>query len=405
MAKNLQEAAAAGELARVKELLTDRSTKINATVSKAGTSFTALHLAVQKGHLDIVKILLEAGSDVNKSVEKKGKKKTTAVLMAVKKGYIDIVKVLIDAGANLTMVDSKGNTPLDLALVESKPTYLDMATMIIDKIPKDVKADSARYIRKSIYHANLPAFQLLLAKGLKFDGLDSVQLWRLVIKKGHLELLKLLIECGLKIDEKKKRTQTTALHFASKKGTTEIVRYLLESTSLINCINDPTLSRGLTPLHYAAEKGMAEIAELLLERGADVNKVALQNDKATPLHFASEKGYPDVVQILLKHKASVDAVNGKYLTSLHLASKGGYSEIVRLLLDNGADLTLKSGCTAREMAMTDEVVEIIKEYQSRLAETSSEARKDLEISALKDRVFELEEQVIRLNMALANSHK
>jgi len=82
----------------------------------------------------------------------------------------------------------------------------------------------------------------------------QVQLWRLVIKKGHLELLKLLIECGLKIEEKKKRTQTTALHFASKKGTKEIVKYLLESTSLTNCINDPTLSRGLTPLHYAAEK-------------------------------------------------------------------------------------------------------------------------------------------------------
>jgi len=39
MSKNLQDAAAAGDLARVKEFLADRSVKVNATVSRAGTRY------------------------------------------------------------------------------------------------------------------------------------------------------------------------------------------------------------------------------------------------------------------------------------------------------------------------------------------------------------------------------
>ena len=63
--QSLTEAARAGNLTRVKELLKSDDVEVDFT----SHDFTALMEASQEGHLEIVKVLLAAGADVNYQVK------------------------------------------------------------------------------------------------------------------------------------------------------------------------------------------------------------------------------------------------------------------------------------------------------------------------------------------------
>ena len=63
----------------------------------------------------------------------------------------------------------------------------------------------------------------------------------------------------------KNKFGATALHYASSKGYTKIVKFLLEKGSNSN----EKSSSGWTPLHAACAKGNIECAKLLLKYGSD----------------------------------------------------------------------------------------------------------------------------------------
>ena len=186
----------------------------------------------------------------------------------------------------------------------------------------------------------------------------------------------------------------TPLHKASAFGAVEVARLLLEHGADINAGAED----GMTPLHYASAKSL-EVARLLLERGADAN--ARAEDGSTPLHNASMIGYPgqeDILRVLLEHGADVEARRTKDdATPLHNALSHGALEVVRVLLEHGADanawtidgetpfrkallrenlelvrLMLEHGAdvtaeddygmTALQLAVSDEVVELLLEH-------------------------------------------
>lgn len=72
---------------------------------------TALHIAVNKGHLSIAEYLMQVGAKVNV----KNRKQQTPLHLSVNKGYIDIVRLLLDKRANVNIKSYDGKTPLNLA--------------------------------------------------------------------------------------------------------------------------------------------------------------------------------------------------------------------------------------------------------------------------------------------------
>lgn len=139
----LHEAAAAGRLARVKELvekepslangfspdgfpllalaaafgheevakyLHEKGGDVNA-VSTNGTGYTALTGAVTTGHTEIVKWLLAAGADVNYRYGPG----YSPLLAAAANGHLDIVKALLAGGADLQAKTNDGKTAAQIA--------------------------------------------------------------------------------------------------------------------------------------------------------------------------------------------------------------------------------------------------------------------------------------------------
>lgn len=90
----LRRAAAAGDLAKVKELL-DKGADVNAANPYGGT---ALAFACDKGRTEVVKLLLERGANPN---TKDTFYNFTPITWAAQRGYGEIIRLLLDKGAEV----------------------------------------------------------------------------------------------------------------------------------------------------------------------------------------------------------------------------------------------------------------------------------------------------------------
>jgi ankyrin repeat protein len=80
-------------------------------------SWTPLHYACAKGHLDVAQFLIANGAKVD-SLSLGG---TTPLMMAVQSGNELLVKLLLDKGANLQLRNAEGITAIDIADIYGKP--------------------------------------------------------------------------------------------------------------------------------------------------------------------------------------------------------------------------------------------------------------------------------------------
>ncbi|MCI7698902.1 MAG: ankyrin repeat domain-containing protein [Akkermansia sp.] len=142
-------------------------------------------------------------------------------------------------------------------------------------------------------------FQTLLGFGLFclvfFFFKNSI--FSLAIQYNFLKLAEAALDCG--VESKSWDAATTSkmswhLTQSAKKGHLKIVRLLLEAGLSANShapSDDP-------PLIWAAQHGHSEIVTLLLENGADVNYQTEENG-LTPLMMAAWKKHGDIYEMLL----------------------------------------------------------------------------------------------------------
>ena len=120
-ALGIHEAAATGNARRLKTILGQSRTRVNAANPEG---FTPLGLAGFFGHLDAAKVLLENGADVNATSPSRFA--NTALDAAVAGNRTDVVKVLLAAHGNPN-VRSEGNaTPLHKAAQHGNLAIVEM---------------------------------------------------------------------------------------------------------------------------------------------------------------------------------------------------------------------------------------------------------------------------------------
>ena len=115
------EAAALGETARVKELVSDGELLRR----HSSDGWTALHLAAFMGHRDTAEVLLAAGADVLAfSQNQMGNQPLHAALA----GKLDrpLVQMLLDRGADAKAKAGEGVTPLHLAASRGDEVFCDL---------------------------------------------------------------------------------------------------------------------------------------------------------------------------------------------------------------------------------------------------------------------------------------
>ena len=112
MSESLLQAAAAGDLPRLRELLAAGADRNPRDADGA----TALMLAAHAGHDEVVRTLIAAGADVNATDERGWGPVAKAVYNPdLDRGFADITQMLVDAGANVEAPIAYGIRPLMLA--------------------------------------------------------------------------------------------------------------------------------------------------------------------------------------------------------------------------------------------------------------------------------------------------
>lgn len=194
----------------------------------------------------------------------------------------------------------------------------------------------------------------------------------LAVERGHLELVKSLVQAGADINHANV-DQMTPLMAACQKGHKEIVQYLIKMGAeiyvhnnhgetplviacsyerkdllplLINIGSDLEAKdvRGWTPLIFAITWNDIPFIKLLLKKGANVNhrirnsyrQYSEYYNEDTPLHVAAYQGNTEVVQLLLKNGAMVNTLNRFGYSPLYFAVDNDRLDLIELLLQAGA---------------------------------------------------------------------
>lgn len=112
---------------------------------------------------------------------------------------------------------------------------------------------------------------------------------------GHLDVVRVLISAGAKIDGRFDPLGVSPLMLACEKKATEVVRHLVRYGANVN--QRHRLS-GKTALHIAAESGDTLTAGVLLAAGAQAS--AEDRIGKTARDYAAQSGHKDLEQILIK---------------------------------------------------------------------------------------------------------
>ena len=140
-------------------------------------------------------------------------------------------------------------------------------------------------------------------------------------RRGDAAAVKALLDKGVDVNTKF-RYGATALSYASDKGHVEVVKLLLERKANAN-VKDTFY--GATPIIWAAQKGHAKVVEALLDAGAEGRDDALG--------IGADGGHLELVQMLLAKGGLKPETMSEALAA---AERGKYTEIADALKKAGA---------------------------------------------------------------------
>lgn len=181
---------------------------------------------------------------------------------------------------------------------------------------------------------NLERVKFLMANGATVDLADcsGCTAFYYAVRAGNLPTVKVLVEAGANVNQKGFKNRTAIME-AVKLNMLPMVKYLVEMKADLECVGG---SWNKTILHYAARRGSVEMVTYLLENGAAVNWKDFFD--RTPLHIVSIRGRLKIGQLLIQHGANVNCEDNCGTTPLYDAVLYQRMKVVKLLLANGADV-------------------------------------------------------------------
>ena len=245
-----------------------------------------IHDAAAAGDLNKVKALLEAAPALLESTDSDG---NTPLITAcwgppANLPQVAVADYLIDKGANINARNTSGGSPLYCAL-----RSVDLMERLISK---GADVDVRAYLGLTALHqaasmGRLDAAKLLIDHGadLNARGDWGTILQTLIYRRGDssAEMVRLLLKSGAKLEPFS--CGNTELHIAAVQGSTEMARLLVERGAEVNAVNED----GHTPLYYAARHGHRRTADALIAAGARGSALGEANYGTAPQLTATLK--------------------------------------------------------------------------------------------------------------------
>lgn len=282
--------------------------------------------AAMNGRLEQAQALLKKGVDVN-SKDLSGE---TPLMRAAWGGHLQVAKLLLEKGADVNAETKTGKTALQAALSNA---WMGRGQLEVAKFLKDNGAKSTT-LAVAAFVGDMEAVERLAAGGVNVQEkpkIDNPSPLLAASMGGQCEVVKFLLDKGLKIDAKNEQGQT-ALMAAATANQAEVLKVLLDRGANIN---ERDVHRRSVLNHAVWLRGNAEAARVLLDRGADINA---RDDPAnrTPLMHAAQSGHLEVVKLLVEKGADVSARDACGDTALSLARGKDIEEIDEVLKAHGA---------------------------------------------------------------------
>jgi len=281
--------------------------------TKVGNGATALHAAVENGHLDTARALLALGAEQQNSME----------------------------GASPLLISLQYKHPrIALALLRERPR--GRAAHVNTATPHD----GARPLATAVMYGFTEVVEELLRQGADAAAGDNAgrTALSLALGAGNGALAQLLIAAGglhgRAGGSDGPRAGAAALAAAVDTRREDILALLLAAGGG-RYVNESGGSGAMPPLHRAAKSGWAAGVGALLAAGADAAAGAGEDGATTPMHLAAMGGHAGVVAALgAKAAGTAGRAGGRArggLTPLHLAARAGSEATVAALLALGAD--------------------------------------------------------------------
>lgn len=326
---------------------------------------TALHHATLSGCEDIVTILLDKGADIDAQSHLYG----SPLCLAIIKNRVNIANILFEHDTSTTSTTEGIVTALHCASLTGDH---ETAAMLLQR------GAPASRIACTVWGR----FELLRSSGLLGPtGIGpavhlSCSPLSLAVIKGHLEVTKLLLASGARVDEEcewsgvqpesRKRStwpcKATCLIIAAKNGHYKILKALLEYKPDINALD----TSGRSALVVAAERGHEKCVNRLLNahatneaqlRGAalraagingylgcfralcatGINLERTDENGHSPLWLAASSGDVGLAEALVEYGAHVDGrnMNG---SPLSISIQRGHFHLMKFLISKGANV-------------------------------------------------------------------
>jgi ankyrin repeat protein len=309
----LQEAARAGHLSIVKQLLTNKAVKVN------GEAPTSLQLAILNGFAAVSVFLLSVRG-VDPSI--KTDEDRNCLHLAAASGKPEIISALLRQPAlhgQLVELDCKGLTPLHLAaeqlLSESVYAILDSGAAV-NVMAGDAGGDTPLHF---------------------------------AARAGSARSITRMLQCP-KVDVNVRNLRgETPLHFGAKRCRLQPLKALLAARGIdLNAQNE----NGDAPLHFMMSvKPLDGFAEFLSQPGLNLN-IANANGE-TPIHIAAKSIHTDIILKLLEFPLldpNICDTNGQ--NALHKAAKSSSPKALKnMLTRKGIDIKIQQvslPCTLRQ---------------------------------------------------------
>lgn len=263
--------AAAGEVARLENLIRQRPEWVETRDRRGNTPLHAAAGALQTGSAEL---LLGAGADVNA----RNRDGQTPLHVGMRVGRDDherriaFSRLLLEHGADARAVDERGRTPLHLAAtVGDEPLLLLLVRAGAAVGAKDKNGTTPLHLAAS--YGNSAAIEWLLAHGAEVNAQDNKGETPLhaAVRRVRKSAVEELVAGGAAVNAAS-RHGTTALHVAATGGPdaaevdalmTAISAVLLEHEANVNARD----LDGHTPLDLALREKRTQLAELLRSRG------------------------------------------------------------------------------------------------------------------------------------------
>jgi ankyrin repeat protein/L-ascorbate metabolism protein UlaG (beta-lactamase superfamily) len=271
-----------------------------------------IHYAAYRGQTEMLKILMDKGVDIFQETMNR----ETPFIWAVVARHFETADFLLDNGEDINRRISGGVTPVHSSY-KLRPESLDY---LIEKGADLTIVDSTgnTVLHAAAWSQDDELVAKLLTNGADVNAVNDDGETALVNAcwRDSIDVIEVLLEHGATVDAEECKNEGSCVTghrspflISVNRGKVDLVELFLNFTVEINQC-DPNFER--TPLHLAAIRGQADIVKMLLEKGADVN--AKDCFKKTPRYYAQIYDHEVVAAILANEGSKLGKIAKKYKT-------------------------------------------------------------------------------------------